>query len=286
MIRGPIFHMSHPAHYANLMIKYMVSIKLKSLNNNLRISNFVLPDWGINFPKIQEEIGKKTMDICSEQYVDFQFISYLAENSLVDRINWSGYGQRLEYFPNKGICRDIFSRPDVLGRETRDDCILCPVRAGEILDAIHPGYTVIPVDFYEDIAEKTGLKPTFIGQLDDNAYVKALRARFPESEFIPHMGALADFQTIRRAKNILIPVSTFAWLAAWLSRAERIIYPVFGLLNPKIFSSHNLAPVTESRYSFYEFPRQDAVPFDRLFEAHAELRNTWKKINASELVRL
>ena len=285
MSHAPVFHMHNPAHYANLMIKYMVARKLKAQNRSITLSNFQMTMWNISHPSIPEAPGDRINTLGEEQHVDFQRLSYLIENNLFDRFNWIGYGQRLEYFPTLDECRMLFSRPDVEGHKVPEDCILCPVRAGEILGAIHPGYTVIPVDFYAEIAETTGLKPIFMGQTEDNPYIEALKTRFPSSKFLPHLGALEDFQTIRRAKHIAIPVSTFAWLASWLSHAETIIYPLFGMLNPKIFASHDLTPVADTRYKFYEFPRQDAVPFDQLFAAHAEIKGKWTAVKAEKLVR-
>lgn len=283
---APVFHMSHPAHHANLMIKYMVARKLKAFNPSLRLSDFTLDMWNISHPAIPETAGDKIVALSEEQRLDFQRLSYLISNGLCDRFHWIGYGQRLEYFPHLDECRMNFSRPDVAGRKIPDNCILCPVRAGEILGAIHSGYTVIPVDFYSEIAETTGLAPIFMGQVEDNEYINALRARFPKSEFIPHMGVLQDFQTIRNARHIAIPVSTFAWLAAWLSYAETIIYPVFGMFNPKIFASHDLTPVADPRYKFYQFPRQDAVPLNELLDAHAKIKGQWKLVPGSSLIRL
>lgn len=285
MIERPIFHMHNPAHYANLMMKYMVARNLKAKNPTLRLSNFEMEMWNIHHPPIVENEGDRIAVLGEEQHLDFQRLSYLISNGLFHRFNWLDYGQRMEYFPTLDECRMMFSRPDVAGQAIDDDCILCPVRAGEILGAIHPGYTVIPIDFYSEIAETTGLKPVFMGQIDDNAYIAGLKARFPNSKFIPHMGALEDFQTIRRARHIAIPVSTFAWLAAWLSHAETIVYPVFGMLNPQIFSSHDLSPVGDVRYRFYQFPRQDAVPFEKLFDAHLQIKGQWKPIDAASLVR-
>ena len=92
------------------------------------------------------------------------------------------------------------------------------------------------------------------------------------------MSVLQDFQTIRKAKHISLPVSTFAWLAAWLSEAATIVLPVFGMYDTKLFSLHDLLPIGEISYRFYQFPEQPAVPLDQMEEAHAMIDRKWIEV--------
>ncbi|TGE00304.1 hypothetical protein [Methylobacterium nonmethylotrophicum] len=285
MNADPVLHKDIPTHYANLMIQYMVARRIKLIIPNLRLSNFIMPYWNICHEPILENDASKICAISDENHFNFQRISYLAESKIYDYFKWRGYGQRLDNFPSKDECRMMFSRSDIQVVKYGPECLVCPVRGAEILDAIHPGYTVIPIDFYSDIVEQTGLYPIFMGQIADNPYVRALRARFPRAEFIPHMGAIEDFQTIRSAANIVVPVSTFGWLAAWLSYAQRIILPVFGMFNPKLFSLHDLLPLGDPAYVFYEFPPQPAVAMDKLLDAHAAIRGLWRRVDREELAR-
>ncbi|MCD7109655.1 hypothetical protein LRX75_11420 [Rhizobium sp. DKSPLA3] len=256
------------------MIKYMGAVRAQQLIPGLRISNISMPYWGIELPEIEAEHGERVVQIPDEQHLDLPRMMDLAARGYVDRFNWTGYGQRLENFPDLDSCRSLFSRPDVPGVVLPDDCLVCPVRANEILDARNPHYTVIPVEFYADVAERTGLKPFFIGETADNVYVRALRERFPDSTFLPHQGVIEDFQTIRRSKHIVVPISSFAWLASWLSCAEKIILPVWGLFNRQI-NQTDLLPVDDARYEFYQFPPQPAVQLDEMLEAHKVLTGMW-----------
>jgi hypothetical protein len=43
---------------------------------------------------------------------------------------------------------------------------------------------------------------------------------------VQSLGAVADFQFVRAARKVLMSVSTFAWMAAWLSEADRIYFPL------------------------------------------------------------
>lgn len=279
----PVFHRGHPAHYANLMINYMIAKELQRLNPGLRLSNFDMPYWNISLPTIDRTDKDVVIRLDQEQHIDFRTIEYGLRTNMFTRIEWHGYGQRLEYFPSLSMARELFARDDVKPVHVDAGHLLCPIRAHEILAGIHPGYTIIPIDFYSDIIEKTGLTPVFMGQTGENAYVNALRDRFPKSEFLPHISAIDDFQTIRLATNILIPVSTFAWLAAWLSKADCIIYPAFGILNPQVFRLHNLIPANDARYQIWLFPPAPAVPEDKLFETHAAIRGQWKTVTSKEI---
>ena len=78
-------------------------------------------------------------------------------------------------------------------------------------------------------------------------------------------------------------MSTFAWLAAWLSDATNIVLPIFGIFNPRLFSLHDLLPFSEGRYRFYQFPDCPAVPLGELEEAHKAIRGKWRRVQGYEL---
>jgi hypothetical protein len=282
MSQSPVLHMGNRTHYANLMIKYICSVRAQEIIPELRVSNISMPYWGIDLPVIPARPEDRIIEMSYLQHFDIGHMASLIEANQVDRFNWTGYGQRIESWPSVERCRQIFVRSDVPGVEIENDCVLCPVRAGEILGAINPSYTVIPVDFYQTVQEATGLKLVFMGQTDDNLYMRELRSRFPDARIIPHRDAIEDFQTIRRARNIAIPVSSFAWLAAWLSHAEKIIMPVWGLYDFRI-NETDFLPIQDGRYEFYLFPEQEAVPLENLLEAHKAISFKWRSIPGREI---
>jgi len=65
---------------------------------------------------------------------------------------------------------------------------------------------------------------------------------------------LADFERLRSARHVVTSVSSFAWLATWLSDAQTIHVPVLGLLNPAQRPDVDLLPLDDPRYRFYRFP--------------------------------
>nr|WP_325265940.1 hypothetical protein [uncultured Rhizobium sp.] len=206
----PVFSMDNVTHWANLMIKYIVARKIKRGFPELVLSNFSMPYWNIQHEFIPPSDGDKIYLINHEQIVDIERVVYLGKSRAYDRFSWIGYGQRMEYLLEKDECRMMFQNLDVPGIGTGDDVVLCPIRGGEVLDAVHPGYTVIPVQFYVEQVERLGKRPVFTGQIDDNIYMREIRRAFPNAEYLRTSGILEDFQTIRRAKNIILPVSTFA----------------------------------------------------------------------------
>jgi hypothetical protein len=164
--------------------------------------------------------------------------------------------------------------------------IVCPLRGGEIINGEHGGYVQIPASFYRDIFDRLQLQPVFMGQVEDNPYVANLMRVFPDATFRPSMGPLQDFQTIRMARNIVVSVSTFAWMGAWLSHAERIVMPVIGLYQPEQFPQLDLLPIGDPRYEFHHFPIHWGVRADQILDAHATIEGQWSMVDPARYVRL
>jgi hypothetical protein len=137
----------------------------------------------------------------------------------------------------------------------------------------------LPFGFFEALIRDSGRKPVFVGQIhDDNDYCRRLRLRFPDAEFAPKMWPVADFETLRRASHLVGAVSSFSWLAGWLSSARTISLPVAGIFDPRIRPDIDLLPLGDARYRFHAVevgdwtasPEQlaafyaDAIPFRRV----------------------
>ena len=96
----------------------------------------------------------------------------------------------------------------------------------------HQNFLPLPISLYERIVDFTGLRPVFAGQIGDDPYSSALRARFPNAHFVKHRG-LATFtffvlHTTHRCRDQLV------FMARELAfRIRRGIYmPVAGLYHP------------------------------------------------------
>jgi len=126
----------------------------------------------------------------------------------------------------------------------------------------------------------------FMGQLEDSLYMDALRARFPAARYVASGGAAVDFERIKRSRFIVPSISTFSWLAAWLSDAEQIFMPVLGLFNPAQNRGVDLIPLWDSRYRFFQFPVHYASRVDNFAASHASLRGLWRQTAPLELAAL
>ncbi len=280
----PVVHVSQMGNLANQMIQYMVALSLASRVGRCVISNVGLNDWKIVHPPVEDESGRT--EVVTDPAPDLDLLAEKLRDGSLQRVDLRTYGQRMENFLAADAYRNVFVHdgPEVAGAGA--DELLCNIRQGDILDGHHPDYVLIPADFYEELAQTTGLRLVFCGQLEDTPYTAELQRRFPDARFLPSRGAMADFERIRRSVNVVPSVSTFAWLAAWLSDAKHIFLPVLGLLHPLQSQSTNLLPLGDSRYRFFLFPYHYAVPVQQFAAAHASLRGLWRQMHHARIAEM
>ncbi|WP_026784350.1 hypothetical protein [Pleomorphomonas koreensis] len=132
--------------------------------------------------------------------------------------------------------------------------IVINIRGQEILFGKSGDYGPISIEYYKHILRETGLKPVFMGQIFDDYYGNMIRSAFPDAVYVQHTSAIKDFQIIRNSKNIVVSLSTFSWLAAWLSEAQRIYMPLIGGWNPEQRPDSNLTPADDRRFLYDLFP--------------------------------
>lgn len=281
MSGAPVIHVSPMGNVGNRAIQFMAAMALGARAGNVRYSAVGLPMFGVEHPPI-EGVFPATEVVTSDAVPLARLGAALADGS-VQRVDIRTYAQRMENFLPVEAYRPVLhpSGPDWVG--TGPDELLCNIRQGDILDARHPDYVLIPPDFYASLVAETSLTPVFIGQLEDSPYMASLRARFPRARFLPSRGPAADFGRLLRARNIVPAISTFSWLAAWLGDAGRIFMPVLGLFNPAQNRAVDLLPLEDARFRFYHFPVHYAVTADALAESHARLRDMWRYLPAAHL---
>ena len=263
----------------NHMIQYMTALFLARRVPGARLSRIHLPEWGIQCAPIQA--GEVPTEIIKTPLVPIDSLAHRLVVGEIDRVDIRTYAQHTSNFGPPEQYRDVFVSPPVKG--TGDGELLCNIRQGDVLDGRHPDYVLLPADFYADIASQTRLVPVFHGQLDSSRYVDLLRRRFPSSRFLPSQGAIADFAFIRSSRHIVPSISTFSWLAAWLSNAESIHLPVVGLFNPAQSRSSNLLPFTDARYHFFHFPFHYAVAEPYCEFTHASIQRLWRPLSPDAL---
>ncbi len=263
----------------NRMIQYLAALALASRVPDARVVQIHLPEWGIQIPPVPE--GQDRIEVVTIPALELDRLAAALRAGALDRVDLRTYAQRVANFLPPAAYRHLFPGPAVQGTGAGE--LLCNIRQGDILDARHPDYVLLPIDFYADLAAQTGLAPVFMGQLDPSPYLHALRDRFPTARFLPSQGAVADFAFIRASRHIVPAISTFSWLAAWLSEAQTIHLPVAGLFNPAQARSTDLVPLDDPRYRFVAFPHHYAVPVARFPEAHAAIRRLWRDMRPDAL---
>ena len=233
----------------NQMLQVVLATAIADQVPGLRITGYDLPLWGLSGAPAREG----WLPSLKGHHVDADFAARLYRLGLLKDARLTGLGFRCRAYGPPARYRDLFTtsvQPRVFGPEV----LLINVRAGEVLGDVHPDYGPLPHAYYEQLIAETGLKPVFLGQIDDGPYASALKSRFPKAEFVPHQGVLEDFETLRAATNLVCSISTFSWIAGWLSNAERVFLPVAGLFNPDQRPEVDLLPVGDDRYVFHAFP--------------------------------
>ena len=281
----PVIHMDFaPGNLGNKVLQYFTALKLRDRIAGATLSNIAIPEWSIDIPDAGKPRGRTVRyESAVTSRIDFDDIARRVERDNVLRVELSVYSSHIDNLPEVAAARRLLPlKDDAAGYGA--DVLLINIRGAEILTAIHPDYTVIPVSFYESIIAETGLRPVFFGQVDgESRYLDQLREAFPHDEFVGSRGALHDFSVIAKSKNIVIAVSTFSWLAGWLSEADMVIMPMSGFYNPIQYPAVNLVPADDPRYRFYIFPINYAVIDADIVKAHAALKGSWRPIGSDEL---
>jgi len=247
---APVIRLRATGGLGNRMFECLFAHRLAAELPGARLAGSALGEWGLRLPDLP--LPRPSLAIEGHR-PDLTRLRYLVAQGLVRGIETNCLACRMELLPPADTARALFAprRPPVAHGE---DTLLINVRAAEILGPRHKDYRPLPLAYYERLIAETGLRPVFMGQIGEDPYSAALRARFPAARFEESRGVMEDFATIRSARHLAIPVSTFSWLAAWLSEARTIHLPVIGFFHPRRRPEVNLLPVTDPRYRFHLFP--------------------------------
>ena len=236
----------------NRMFEVMLANSLARNLPGTLITGDPLPDWGIQHRR--RPLPPRYVKIAGHR-IDVGRLRYLFDHNLIDGIETTALGCRMELLEPVDRVRALFRAPDAEGYGA--DTLVINVRAAEILGCRHKDYRPLPLAFFARLIAETGLRPVFLGQIGDERYSHAIRARFPQAECVPSRGPMQDFAVLRASAHLCIGISTFSWLAAWLSNAQTIHLPIAGMLHPRQRAEVDLLPVTDPRYRFHLFPHGD-----------------------------
>lgn len=279
----PVIHIQSLGNIANRMIQHMAALALQARVPHAVLAGVRLPEWGIDIA--DAPVADPAWRIPSHRAELAKTAQLLARGTVKDVVLMS-YLQNIANFLPPEAYRPIYGRKGPPFITFAADELVISLRMSEVLTGYYPYYTLLPVAFYQEVAARSGLTPVFFGQLTPSPYLDALRAAFPAARFVEGRGPLPDFEVLRSAQNLCLSVSTFAWTAAWLGDARRIILPVSGLFSPGTCGSLgddiDLVPRLDPRYEAWLFPVNYAVPADALPAAHAALAGRWRRVGEHE----
>jgi hypothetical protein len=239
---------------ANQMFQLMLALELSKRIGGAPIFGFNLPEWGIKGQQTPNpRFLPSEMFLISRHKFNLNNLILLLEKRIVNGVVIEGWGMRLEYFGDPQRYKKIFHSNQETPQLSKNE-LLINVRAEDIMSGWHPMYFPMAFSYFEKIIALTSLSPVFMGQIEEDGYSLALKKRFKGARFLPPTSPIIDFQTIRNARHIVLSISSFAWLAAWLSENSVSVHvPVAGLFDPKV-NDTNLLPLADPRYRYYQVP--------------------------------
>ncbi len=224
---------------------------------DLTYSGYNIPAWGLSKGRVRN--NRPPLPRIITQDIDLDAVIDMMKRGELPLAVLRVIALQVAFYGDVDAYRSLFP-PLMEPAETAGEGeILINVRGAEILKKRSTVYGPVHVAYYERILEETGLAPVFLGQLGDDYNTELLKARFPQARFVHSRGAINDFEAIRNARHIVASVSSFSWLAAWLSHAETIHLPLLGLLNPQQRPDIALSPINDARYRFDLFPVREWV---------------------------
>lgn len=274
----------------NIIMMYLTALNLKNTLGFGMLRHVHIPLFNINIPDhdLHGMIGLHDRNSTNGRLRgEFPLAGYSNAIKQCDAsfLMLEGFYQNVNNFPDRNLFdyeKEFPVLSDVNDHGGEDDLVI-NIRGGDILKAIHPHYTQLPPEFYEALIARTGKHPIFYGQLDPSPYLEELRQRFPNATFISSRGVERDFDFIRKSHYVVPALSTFSWLAAWLSNAKKIFFPVAGIFSPMQHPSAMLLPFNDKRYEFFTFPIYFARNIQEYREYMDPIRNLWEYTDTDKL---
>jgi hypothetical protein len=259
------------ANIGNRMLSYMaVQAVVQRLSMPVTV-NAGLPEWGMKFDR---ELHRR-LEVTPLNVMYFDDADGTTLDEMVARIEaanppaviFEGFYQRFPLLRDKEFYQDIFPPQPLDIEPFADDELVINIRAGDLLGGHWSWYPLVPPLFYYHLLQRTGLRPVLLGQLEDSVYMRDILHLCPGARLLPSAGPMVDFNRLRHAKHLSIPPSTFSWLAAWLSEATTIHYPLLGFMHPFCITRGwnngggvDLTPLGDPRYLYHLFPILNAAP--------------------------
>jgi hypothetical protein len=248
---SPVLRIDPVGQLGNQMLQYMIALKLADAVAGLELCGYDMPLWQLSRPAPADYPADAVRH--EGNYTPMRQIARYLRRGLIQHLTLGALGMRLANLNDVSYYRRVFDPANADEVEPfGPGHIVINVRGAEILGGLYADYGPVPFSFIDQVIAASGARPVLLGQLGDDRYTTEIRRRYPDAIVRPSRGALNDFETLRRSKQIAVAVSTFSWLAAWLSEAETIHFPVSGFFHPRQRPEYDLLPSNDGRYIFYE----------------------------------
>lgn len=188
-------------------------------------------------------------------------IEKIVNDSTARKIHLCGYFQRYEYFRDKKeLIRSWIKFPQYNQQYPQNNDLVIHLRIGDVFDGpYHEAYAPTPYCYYKSIIENESFKKLYIlcggsfKQTFNNPLVDKITKNFGGT-IIHNNNMYQDFDFLLHSNKLAMSFSTFAWWGAWLSNAEKIHFPIFGMWHPKTIWKNNndLYVNNEPRYIYHE----------------------------------
>lgn len=267
-------HIRQGGYLGNHMYQYMLACSIaQDITRKAKISGYNMEPWKLVSPA--QDIGAQKVFYIYSNLFNYKKLIRDINAGLIDEVVIRSLAMRMEYYK-----APVFYQPFFVPRSEdvkdlpvlNDKHLLIHIRGGDILSGIHPDHHPLPFRYYQHLISETGLEPVFMGQIGDDEHSQKLKQTFQGCRFLPNRDITTDFETMRRAHTVAISVSSFAWMATWLSESVKRIYcPVAGFLLPAQRPDIDILPTEDKRYIFYQFPvwkfNASGTDYDRIFGA-------------------
>jgi hypothetical protein len=284
--QAPIIHInSLNGNLANRMLQYMAALRLQAPVPSAILSNVQLLEWGIETQEVLPGNNDPAIRVDATDKFDIAILAERLRNGDAAFVMIDDYLQNVAFFPDPDRYRSVFVPATEQVAELpvfATDELIINIRSAEVLDGI-PQYPLVPIGFYRDIVQSTGLRPVIMGQIEPSFYCEELLDAFPHARIIPSQGAIRDFEMIRSANNIVPSVSSFSWLAAFLSHAKVVYLPVTGFYNPATVRNVDLLALHDPRFRYYLFPLTTGMPEWEALQYHRRLGRAWWHVPPNQL---
>lgn len=245
----------------NRALQYLVAQHIREFVPNAQIENIYLPEWGIDSRTPKPSLESLSRLGWNRFWMDVRGFADCLERGVIKTLILDNFCYNIDHYPSRTDARKLLGETITIERPRGFGAgeLVCNVRGAEVLENAHPDYIPLPAGYYKSLQQQCGLDLVFYGQLGNDPYTESLRKAFPNAAFIQGRNPEYDFDMIRNSENIAISISTFSWLAAWLSNAKRIFVPVGGIFSPVQNPLQNFLPLDDQVYQYVLLPYSKAV---------------------------